>query len=483
MKTEAWNEYKNGADASYTDKAYFIEDFSYDNLREQKVSSLYSRYRESLTPALFESITFEKISQPELSSYITRYRENDIGLHSPLCEHFRENLAELNALISANPSVASGKSLYEIVEAKYKKLYDVAYRVAANTSIKRHAFICGAAGVGKTFTVSKGVANGAKLSGRPVVDARGDIGSSLTNIIGFLFKNRNNKIVVLDDCDGFFLNANQSIMNILKAALDPSQKPFDIAKTIQNKINKESAKKEGITIDISRIRENVVSYRNSSDLSILYEEKITTNDRQRFLESLSDEDDIEADIDKELGLTKYIPRNELAKNDSSEELPTYEDENSDEEVPDRFAFKSSVIFISNLAVSKVDSAVISRCNVVEFTLSREEFVCRLKQVMPTLLEGVTSISKPYLEWAKENAYKYLLACVDAAENGKKIGTKKVTISIPMEFRLFSDLVDDWVADAQEYADKYNTMDLAVIEKAIAPTYVLDAMIPRLAGRM
>jgi Mor family transcriptional regulator len=491
---DAWNEYIDGIDSSFNDRAYYYSgSMAIDPLKESQVELLYKRYRENTSPEIFEGMYGIDIHPVELEMYKTRCRENLIGRSErPVRTHFRENLAELNALLVADDGLPTQKSLSEVVEAKYAKLYDTAYRIAAGRSIKRHAFICGAAGVGKTYTVSKGVDAGAKESGREVVNLAGDIGSSMTNIVSFLFLNRDDKIVVLDDCDGFFTSAKQDIMNTLKAALDPTRKKIDIAKTIQNKINREvlpNVTREGFIMDVSRLRENVVSF--YSDGNLLHEEKISDRDKRHFLEAMSDEDAEEA-IRRDLNLGSYKPKNKIsdAKNTLVSEKKSGDkfnvaddDDDGYDEIPDKFAFRSSIIFISNLAVSKIDKAIISRCNVVEFTLTNEEFMERVKQVFPSLLSDVTSIQKDALEWAKENSYRFLSACIEAEKTGKKIAGRKVDINIPMEFRLFSDFVDDWISDAQDYINKHGEAPYDIIEKKIAGTYVLESMLPRLAGRI
>lgn len=83
--------------------------------------------------------------------------------------------------------------------------------------------------------------------------------------------------------------------------------------------------------------------------------------------------------------------------DSSEILDTYNDSGK---LPNKFEFTGQVIFISNLAESKFDSALLSRALHVDVHLSREELFDRMKEIMKKLCPDVD-------ETKKEEALEYL----------------------------------------------------------------------------
>lgn len=494
MQKPEWNIYRTGIDADASGGSHYIPnvDFKPSRLVESKVKHMVERYgwnREDYPSSIKADVPVE-----EFHYYKNRLWENSLGLHKPLgITCFREDYDLVNKLVSEYQETEE-RSVDDIVEAKFKKLYDTAYRVAAGTSIKRHAFLCGGAGIGKTYTISRGVQAGAKTRSWDIVYERGDIGSSMTNIISFLFANRTDKVIVLDDCDGFIKKSEQSIMNVLKAALDPSTPVVSVARTIRDKLNRDITKREGLVIDLSRIKKNVVSYYSKGQL--LHEERATARATRRLLEALPRLSPEEMkSFSSALGAygkpatprkpetskpaTTDIKDAPMKAPISTKKPPVIEEDQL--EVPDKFEFTSSVIFISNLKKDDVDAAIISRCNVLEFNLSQAEFMARIKQIFPSLLSDVTTLPKEYLEWAKSCVYRLLDACVTAANSKRKLGGKTVVINIPLEFRLFSDFVDDWIADAQEYADLHDEEDWDAIATAITPTYLFDSMIPRLAG--
>jgi hypothetical protein len=50
----------------------------------------------------------------------------------------------------------------------------------------------------------------------------------------------------------------------------------------------------------------------------------------------------------------------------------------DDELPQRFEFKGKIIFVSNLALTDLDQAVLSRCLYVDVSMNAEEKVQRIK---------------------------------------------------------------------------------------------------------
>ena len=75
-----------------------------------------------------------------------------------------------------------------------------------------------------------------------VVKESGSIGSSFTPLLLFFYKNRHNKLILLDDCDGFVVSTNKDIQNFLKALVGP-QLPISVSPTTLDNANN-SLKKE-----------------------------------------------------------------------------------------------------------------------------------------------------------------------------------------------------------------------------------------------
>lgn len=82
--------------------------------------------------------------------------------------------------------------------------------------------------------------------------------------------------------------------------------------------------------------------------------------------------------------------------------------------PPRFEFKGRIIFISNLSMEKIDSAVRSRSFVVDINLKREDVIKRIKTILPHI---GSDLEVPLKMEAKERALSFL---ADAVNNGDEI---------------------------------------------------------------
>ena len=111
------------------------------------------------------------------------------------------------------------------VRMKYERLHNQAYGVFMGENFKKHVFVCGDAGVGKTYEVEKIAKDDWPKS--PLKDRgwtytynKGSIGTSSTDVISYFFEHREKEILVLDDADGFLKSGNADIMNLLKGILN-----------------------------------------------------------------------------------------------------------------------------------------------------------------------------------------------------------------------------------------------------------------------
>lgn len=57
---------------------------------------------------------------------------------------------------------------------------------------------------------------------------------------------------------------------------------------------------------------------------------------------------------------------------------------AEDDLPQSFLFEGKVIFVSNLSLSQLDQAVLSRCLYVDVSMTPEEKIARIKKIMPSI---------------------------------------------------------------------------------------------------
>lgn len=420
---------------------------------------------------------------------------------------------------------AKEMTLQEIVDEKFDKIYETAERVASGRSLKRHAFIYGAPGIGKSYTVEKAVKNGIKKWGgvgrRPTaVFDSGVIISSITSLILFFFKNNKNKIIVLDDADGFVTKTDQDIQNFCKALLDPVEKAVSISPTLRKLANKfYQDEREGIaeskkiiSVDTSKLNENKVTVKVGKE-SIEY--KVSCKEEKALLESyfpMHKTTYEEKQLFESVRNSKYntgIKYNSYGKmvtmreNDvslSNLDLTDIEDDpykaaitddfdNEDnyipDEVPAKFYFTSSLILISNLDQDDLNDAIRSRCDCRGIYLTPDEFMCRAESILDNLEVSKSTFTDPALvQWAKREAFAFL----KAAMTDMKYANSKIhmVVGIPLELRIISTLAGLLLAryDRWHEANHLTGDDNEVLqrfEKEQAAYYLKFDLLPVMAG--
>lgn len=334
----------------------------------------------------------------------------------------------------------------------------------------------------------------------------GDIGKAASNMVSFFYKNRQNKIIILDDCDAFIKEKDPAIQNLLKGMLDldnteKNPKYITTPASIRNlasKILKSEAsnKKEGVefSIDMNRLKEGrlVVSIDGIEALNeaISQEEfKIKTvkkNKSSHFNEdyfSLGLLNESKEDDDDE-----WIDDGELSEDDKELAMLLNQAENDGEddcEIPSKWRFTSRLIMISNLTKSDVNDAVLSRTLSYELNLTKEEFLARLSEILPNLLTDVeTESSMELVEYAKKAAYAYLIAAVDIADKGGSVKGVPVIINQKLQFRIIAELAGKWMQRADSYAEEHNItrqdkLTLDTINNAIKMNFFIFDVIPSL----
>lgn len=365
-------------------------------------------------------------------------------------------------------SADAAVSVEESVNEKYKGLYYTARGILTGRSLRHFAFLAGSGGIGKSFSVKLAIQDSwessvLKARGWRVVMKSGDIGSSISPVVAFFYTHRDNEVIVLDDCDGFILNKQQSVQNFLKAILDQDVKAVSISPTIRNKVNdyingKNRQAECKISIDQNKLQENILAVSvngklaceekiseadakdfgkyPSSGLSSLTERMNAVMHRNHFLEA--DEEESEEETDEELGF--------------SSQSDTPDDES--EEVPEEFVFKSRMIMISNLFLRDVNQAVRSRCDCTEITLSPDEFCCRLKQIIGTLKMSDDSEYPGWMqEYAKNEVFGDLSAVLEIQKKGLSLFGNTITVADGvLQFRIIPELAGRWCSRCDIYCD-------------------------------
>jgi len=434
--------------------------------------------------------------------------------------HRDEAEKQLNAYLAKNPAVASqasvepakpfsaddltndlakelvtsgGDGIDEVMSAKdsaedkFSTIYSIAKTIFQGKGIKHHAFIYGDPGVGKTYSVKKAMQvefpKGAlSKKGYSIEWNSGDIGKAASNMVSFFYKNRQNKVIVLDDCDSFVLAKDQAIQNLLKGMLDldnTEKNPKYITtpasiRALASKILANEAKaemREGVefSIDTDKLREGrlVMSIEGEEVLNEAIEPEelkkfkiVETKKPVRESRSVLDTGDYFG-----LGLMNESTVNddddnwdgELSEEDQelAEQLNQLDNDYEDDvEIPPKWRFTSRLIMISNLRKSDLNDAVLSRTLSYELSLTQEEFLARLSEILPNLLTDVeTESSMEIVEYAKKVAFANLIAAVDIANHGGAVKGKRVIIDQKLQFRIIAELAGKWMQRADDFAEK------------------------------
>lgn len=415
--------------------------------------------------------------------------------------------AETKFLKSLRASIADfdskEASLEEIVHEKFDKVYQTSERVASGRGLKQFAFIYGMPGIGKSYTVAAAVKHGVekwdtKFGPKPKIDAsHGAIGNSPTALIVFFFKNRANKVLILDDADGFIKSSNEDVQNILKCLLDPDGYALTTPITVRQLATKlyrrevgldESVKpaseSEGVcfTIDTSKVDEGVLRYRIGG---LLYEcnvseeeakelkecfpaHKVTAAERKAYenfkeavsgrplchpngkVMSLQEQDSFIQGIDLN-SITSDTMAAAVMNSDG-----TVADELADE-VPSSFYFTSRMVMISNLNRSDLNDAIESRCDCIPIYLNRDQFMFRAEEVLKWINVSKTTLTEPELvDWAKRESFAIFKACMnDLKYKNSKIN---MVIGIKLELRIIASLAGLLLARFDTWCEKNGITD-------------------------
>ena len=407
----------------------------------------------------------------------------------------------------------------ETSDMKYDAIYDACANVITGDSIKKHVFICGDAGVGKTFSTKLCVKqlwdkSPLKREGWTQHYYKGDIGTTVMPIVAFFFEHRNREIMILDDADAFLSAKDERVMNMLKGMLNtentimkpepvfipatirkPAVKYLRDAETALTPTREEMKFCEGrvLKIDKEKFNEGVISI--SCNGKNIYEAKATPEDLEyyRIVETNKFN---ESKAYKKNSLFGMQRMNEGGLEDllaglqgsgigggNGDDMDMVQNQEAAGELPEEFCFTSRVIMISNLAPSEVNDAFRSRCDVVPITLTHAEFIAHCEVVIPGLMkDSETKLDPALVEKMKLLMYMYMQRMI--ALEGKPFMGEIVTINLSLQFRLFAELAGKWLAQAMSYCRK-NSISLSVdtfeiVAAAIEARFLKGFLLPTLA---
>lgn len=477
--------------------------------------------------------------KPSKASAAAEEEVDDRPEWDPNAEGIDPRLAKLIAK-KAEEADDKVQSVKEVVDEKYYAIYDVARRIANGRGLKHHAFICGDAGVGKSYSVGKAVEKGLeefkpnrRQPTKPELFMNyGSIGASMSNILMFFYEHRENQLLVLDDADGFLKMTDQDVQNFLKAILDPNMHPVTTSVTARAYANNllrkqwaatqkalgESTEYPTIYTDMSRLPEgiamcsvngtditwNVESFDEAKKLSKMFASKALREswlkkagrlqedvgyskpnpNSKYFKQKMYEADVVEDDFDygEDDGLSDEERRILSGLGDPSDDMLDTECP----EIPASWQFMSNLILISNLRMADINEAVKSRCQCVELTLTKEEFLCRAEEIIDNIDVGAEDSSNDpeTVEWAKRESFAIFKSII-AATGFRNTGFDDIKINIPLEFRLVAAFTGEWLARYDRWLEKNGMEDSPEAKKRaedeILLPFVKYGMKPILAG--
>lgn len=395
----------------------------------------------------------------------------------------------------------------ESAQDKFDTIRAVARTVLQGKGIKHHCFVYGDPGCGKTFSVKEAIKydfpKGALArKGWRIEFNAGDIGRSASAIVAFFYKNKDKKVIVLDDCDSFILSKDQAIQNLLKGMLDldnteKNPKYITVSPTIRKLASKliaadKESMEEGVQVEINQkaLREGRLAVSINGE-EVLNESASPEELKQFKLVEINKPIKEHTDYSG-LGLLYESEDDADEWDDVSEDdaeiaaqFAELEGSEDDGEIPPKWRFASRLIMISNLRKTDLNDAVLSRTLSYELSLTQDEFMARLAQILPHMLTDVeTEESAEVVDYAKKAAYAYLLAAVELAAKGGSVGGKPVRIVGKLQFRIIAELAGKWMQRADDYAIKHNMenidrLALDTINNAIKRNFFIYDVMPSL----
>jgi hypothetical protein len=298
----------------------------------------------------------------------------------------------------------------------------------------------------------------------------GSVGTSKTSTISFLFKHRDHELIVLDDCDSFLISDDMEVKNVLKAAFTMGKEgghvttgSMSIRVRVGNElanqgyyIEQENLGKMNDSLTTSTIGKALNHFLEDKNLDIEEDEHFTESDDD--LDDMYDEDEDNYDDDNEDDDGGKKGKKGSSKAPKIEQL-----------LPEHWTFTSKMICVTNLNLSDIDPALLSRSNTVEIQLTDEEFIYKLKEIKEILGNKETPLPLKEFQYYKEIAYEVLLIALEAAHQNLSIkGIGPIVIRVPLEFRILTFLTDNLIAIMDEYPNplKIKEKEMFAVKKEL-----------------
>lgn len=280
-----------------------------------------------------------------------------------------------------------------------------------------------------TYTVTQTVDKYISHSGKKYHYECGALGDAITTIAPWFYRYSQNYVIVLDDNDKM-LRKGSDVANFMKGVLDPEalHKPVSVSP------NKRSMSAMNATLE--NLPEN--NYKIEFDKEALDENKLIVK-RDGTVVLNESIDPVEA----------YTFKGMLRE--------TEEEAEKTGGMPREFIFNSSVIFVSNLELYQIDSAVVDRVEAIEVKLTLEQFMDRLKSAFGGLCKEreYSNMPKWFRDWGKQCVYTALGIIIEAYEKGIPVFGNKVVVNRKLTFRMFEEFVAFWCRNAVALAESEN----------------------------
>jgi len=411
---------------------------------------------------------------------------------------------------SAMSSKYATQSLLPTADEIFQDVFNVVRNIVSGDSDIRHAIIYGDPGIGKTYEVTETCKRYMPKSRFNYVYERGATGSVFTSLVPFLYKHSQDYVIVLDDNDKMIMKGgDQEIMTFMKGILDPeahkvpvSVKSHMLRKFQQGyeglqaeeqeeedrKIAAKRKKKEGVEIEINTeaLREGrlVINVDNEP----IIDKYITLSEAEEWNSKIIPLREVEPpkrkdsrfyrnnylrEAEKE-SLADYL--NDLVgdedqqrkkKKDDDDDMQFIENEDG-EKFPRKFTFNSSVIFVSNLSMNQIDTALIDRASGVEVKLKLPQFLERLGKIyggLAKIREG-SSVDPKIREWSKKCVYTVIGILIELWQSRKPMFGGPIEINRKMTFRMFNDFVMAWEMYAKDMCERVYGEELSMSNKGL-----------------
>jgi len=340
---------------------------------------------------------------------------------------------------------------------------------------RRHIIIYGDPGIGKTYEVTKACKEH-KHSKYKFVEIMGSgLNDTIKAVVPFMFINSQDCVILLDDCDKMLKQeAREEVLLFLKGIMaeDADERPTSYPVHRKDEMEREVEKRRGaiaskqegctISIDLPALKEN--KFILKIDNEIIIDKHISLREAQEWQNKIRplkrEETKYENIYSRSLRDFKRLDEGNTVKDflndygadpnkDKKDSRRDDEDDNdiieSDGSMPESFTFNSSIIFVSNLEMEHINSALLTRVSAKGVKLSMLQFLDRLGAIYGGLAKG----GNPEIrEWSKKCVFTLIGILIEAWRANVPIFGSPVEINRKLTFRMFNEFVDDW----ERYAD-------------------------------